>query len=53
MPRFAFAALVRTLINTFCGARFALAAIATPGSAGLALTPRLAAAARTIPGTLA
>src|SRR5438034_1993734 len=40
MPQFAFTALVSTLISA-------------PGSARLALTPRLAAAARTFPGTLA
>jgi hypothetical protein len=45
MPRFAFAALVSTLISSFGGARFAFAAIATPGGARLAFTPRLAAAA--------
>ena len=57
MPRFAFAALVAalisTLIGTLGGARLAFAAIATPGRSRLALTPRLAAAARTFPGTLA
>ena len=41
MPRFAFAALVAVL----GGARLALAAIAAPGGARLAFTPRLAAAA--------
>ena len=46
MPRFAVAALRST--------RLAFTAlIATPGGARLALTPRLAAAARTFPGTLA
>ena len=49
MPRFAFAALVATS----GGARLAFTAITTPGSSRLALAPRLAAAARTFPGTLA
>ncbi len=49
MPRFAFAALVAAS----GGARLAFAAIAAPGSSRLALTPRLAAAARTFPGTFA
>ena len=53
MPRFAFAALVATLISILGGARLAFAAIATPGSSRLAFTPRLAAAARTFPGTFA
>src|SRR5205809_6499481 len=48
MPRFAFTALVSTFISTFISTL-----ISAPGSARLALTPRLAAAARTFPGTLA
>src|SRR5438128_9167378 len=53
MPRFAFAALVSTLISRFGSARFAFAAIAPPGGARLAFTPRLAAAACTFPRSFA
>ena len=52
MPRFAFA-LIAVLVSIPGGARLAFAAIATPGGARLAFTSRLAAAARTFPGTLA
>jgi hypothetical protein len=48
MPRFAFTALVAARISGLIGTP-----IGTSGGARLALTPRLAATARTIPGTLA
>ena len=48
MPRFAFTALVAARISGLIGT-----VIGTSGGARLALTPRLAAAARTFPGTLA